>query len=258
MTPKDPVLELQNATVRYNGRPVLEGLTRVFSRNAVTAVIGPSGSGKTTLLRTLSRLNDRVPGFRVEGGLRVLGREIYRDSIDVYGLRQRVGMIFQSPCVFPRSIYENVLFGLKHLGTVPKAEQPEIVERLLRRVSLWAEVCDRLHKPAPTLSQGQQQRLAIARTLAVEPEVLLMDEPTSALDPKSVQAIEALIDSLRPTHTVVLVTHNLDQARRIGDDIVFLYQGRIWESGPNPEFFERPARPETRDYLSLQLRPSGG
>ncbi len=244
-----PVIEMQGASISYNGKPVLEGLDLLIAEKSVTGVIGPSGSGKSTLLRTLCRMNDRTLGFHVQGRIRVGGNDIYEKNTDVYHLRRKVGMVFQSPCVFPKSIYENVIFALKRLRPQLKKDFACIAEQTLREVFLWEEVKDRLHKPASILSLGQQQRLAIARSLIIQPEILLMDEPTSSLDPKSSLAIEELIAQLKTRHTIVLVTHNLSQAKRVADDLIFLYQGRIWESGSTAQMFENPCRPETRDYL---------
>jgi len=244
------VMEMDNAAIFYNGKPVLDKVCCGFRVNAVTGVVGASGSGKTTLLRTLSRLNDRVGGFRVHGQVRLEGHEIYGNGTDVYQLRRRVGMVFQKPVVFPKSIFKNAVFGLKQLAPEMKKEFPQAAERVLREVFLWDEVKDRLHKPAQTLSQGQQQRLAIARTLAVDPEIILMDEPTSSLDPKSSTAIEELIVSLKSRHTLVLVTHHLAQARRVCDDLLFLNEGTVWEQGGCLEMFENPKRKETHEYLS--------
>ena len=249
MTEHQPIMEIRQASISFNGKSVLEEISATFRGNRVTGIIGPSGSGKTTLLRTLSRMNDRVPGFRVRGTVLVDGHEIYGNGVDVYRLRQKVGMVFQKSCVFPKSVFENVVFGLKRLQPGRNKEFPELAERILRDVFLWEEVKDRLHKPAPTLSQGQQQRLAIARMLAVEPEILLMDEPTSALDPKSSQAIEDLIGSLKEKRTVVLVTHNLDQARRISQDVIFLHGGRVRETGTSADVFGNPRHVETQDYI---------
>lgn len=250
MSEKRYVMEMEDAAIFYNGKPVLDKIRCGFRINAVTGLVGASGCGKTTLLRTLSRLNDRIDGFRVKGQVRFEGHEIYGNGIDVYRLRNRIGMVFQKPVVFPKSIFENTVFGLKYLASERKNEFPQVVERVLKEVFLWDEVKDRLHKPAQTLSHGQQQRLAIARTLAVEPEVILMDEPTSSLDPKSSTAIEELIATLKTRHTIVLVTHHLAQARRVCDDLIFLKDRTIWEQGPCLEMFENPKRQETRDYLS--------
>ena len=252
MTSEAIAIELENASISYNGKPVLDGLSGRIRRRAVTAVIGPSGSGKTTLLRTLSRLNDRHRGFRVQGGVRVQGQDIYASDQDVYDLRRRVAMVFQTPCVFPVSIRENVLFGLRQLFPGRKKQHAALAEEILRKVFLWEEVKDRLHKPAPTLSQGQQQRLAIARALAVDPEVFLMDEPTASLDPHSTGAIEDLIAALRQEHTVVLVTHNIAQAKRVCDDVLFLHRGRIHESGSVSTCLDHPKHPETRAYLNRE------
>jgi phosphate transport system ATP-binding protein len=244
-----PVIEMQGASISYNGKPVLEGLDLLISEKSVTGIIGPSGSGKSTLLRTLCRMNDRTLGFHVQGRIQVGGNDIYQKSTDVYHLRRKVGMVFQFPCVFPKSIYENVIFALKHLRPQLKKDFAGMAEQTLREVFLWEEVNDRLHKPASILSLGQQQRLAIARSLIIQPEIILMDEPTSSLDPKSSLAIEELIAQLKTRHTIVLVTHNLSQAKRVADDLIFLHQGRIWESGSTAQIFENPGRPETRDYL---------
>ena len=245
-----PAIEMQKASISYNGKPVLEDLDMSIPKKTVVGIIGASGSGKSTLLRTLCRMNDRISGFHVQGRIRVGGNDIYGKGIDVYQLRRKIGMVFQSPCVFPKSIFENAIFALKRLRPHLKKELPQIAEQTLREVFLWEEVKDRLHKPASILSLGQQQRLVIARSLTIQPEILLMDEPTSSLDPKSSSAIEELIISLKTRHTIALVTHNLSQAKRIADDLIFLHRGRIWESGRSAEIFENPARPETRDYLN--------
>ncbi|MDA0691424.1 MAG: phosphate ABC transporter ATP-binding protein [Nitrospinae bacterium] len=250
MNKLSPAIEIQKASISYNGKPVLADLDMVVPEKTAVGVIGPSGSGKSTLLRTLCRMNDRIFGFHVQGRIRVGGGDIYEKGVDVYQLRRNVGMVFQAPCVFPKSIFENAVFALKRLSPHLKKEFPQIAEQTLRDVFLWEEVKDRLHKPASTLSLGQQQRLVIARSLTIQPEILLMDEPTSSLDPKSSAAIEALIVSLKSRHTIVLVTHNLSQAQRITDDLIFLHQGRIRESGSTAEMFENPSCPETRDYLN--------
>ncbi len=220
MTENSHAIGLNNVRLRYSGNTVIETASCTIRKNAITAVLGPSGSGKSTLLRTLCRMNDRIPGFRVEGTVRVLGRDIHGPGINVYELRKRVGLVFQKPCVFPQSIYENVIFGLKFHASRNGVEVAERAERALRDSFLWDEVKDRLHQAAHTLSQGQQQRLALARTLAVDPEILLMDEPTSALDSKSSMAIEELILSLKDRQTIVLVTHHVEQAERVAEDII--------------------------------------
>lgn len=248
-----PVIEMQATSISYNGKPVLRGLDLSIAEKSVTGIIGPSGSGKSTLLRTFCRMNDRFLGFHVEGQIQVGGNDIYAKGTDVYHLRRKVGMVFQSPCVFPKSIYENVIFALKRFSPHLKNVFADRVEQTLREVFLWEEVKDRLHKPASILSLGQQQRLAVARSLIIQPEILLMDEPTSSLDPNSSLAIEKLIAVLKTRHTIVLVTHNLAQAKRVADDLVFLWQGQIWESGTSAQMFENPRRPETRDYLIRRI-----
>ncbi|QPJ66801.1 MAG: phosphate ABC transporter ATP-binding protein [Candidatus Nitrohelix vancouverensis] len=242
-------LELKNTEITYNGKPILKNLCYGFPENSITCILGASGSGKTTLLRSLSRLNDRIPGFKVRGEVWVAGTEIYLNGVNVYDLRRKVGMIFQSPCVFPKSIYENVIFGYKYHHPKRKSEFPEIAERYLKETHLWDEVKDRLKKPASILSQGQKQRLSIARTLALEPEILLMDEPTSSLDPVSVEAFEQLILSLKEKHTILMATHNIAQTRRIADEVVFLHEGQIWDQGPSATFFEATLSAEAQRFL---------
>lgn len=244
-----PVIEMQTASISYNGKPVLKDLDLSISEKSVTGIIGPSGSGKSTLLRTFCRMNDRVLGFHVEGRIQIGGNDIYAKGMDAYHLRRKVGMVFQSPCMFPKSIYENVIFALKRLCPHLKNDFADLAEKTLREVFLWEEVKDRLHKPASILSLGQQQRLAIVRSLIIQPEILLMDEPTSSLDPTSSLVIEELIAQLKTRHTIVLVTHNLSQAKRVADELIFLHQGKIWESGNAAQMFENPRRQETRDYL---------
>ncbi|CAI2717456.1 phosphate ABC transporter ATP-binding protein [Nitrospina watsonii] len=229
-----PVLSLEAVTLRYGARVVLRDVYCAFPRNSVCALLGASGSGKSTLLRTFSRMNDSIPGFRAEGQVRVLGRDIYSEAVDVYALRRRVGLLFQKPCVFPKSIYHNVVFGMQHHYPGCKAEFPDRAEQALKKAFLWNEVKDRLNDPAPTLSQGQQQRLAIARTLAVDPEILLLDEPTASLDPKSSRAIEELIVSLQAEHTVVWVTHQVEQARRAAGCILRVENGTVTADNGQP------------------------
>jgi phosphate transport system ATP-binding protein len=220
MTKNIHAIQLEQVRLSYSGTAVIETASCTIRKNAVTAVVGPSGSGKSTLLRTLCRMNDRLSGFKVEGSVMVLGRDIHDPALNVYELRKQVGMVFQKPCVFPQSIAENAIFGLKFHASQNGKGFSERSEQALRDVFLWDEVKDRLDDPAHTLSQGQQQRLAMARTLAVDPEILLMDEPTSALDPKSSRAIEDLILTLKDRHTIVLVTHNVDQAERVAEDLI--------------------------------------
>jgi len=241
---------LSELELSYKGNSVLKGMDYTFTRNRITGIIGPSGSGKTTLLRTINRMNDLVPDFKLRGKVFFEGRDIYENGIDVHELRQQIGMVFQKPCIFPQSIYKNVTFGLRHLHLKKRQDFPWIVEETLKEVSLWNEVKSRLHEPAITLSQGQQQRLCIARSLAVQPRVLLMDEPTSALDPKSASAIEQLISRLTEKLTIIFVTHNLQQARRVSDEVVFICDGIVCETGKAGQIFENPCKNETMEYLS--------
>lgn len=232
MSDQIPAVELRIAHVFFKNHRVLEDLNRLFPSRSATGIFGPSGSGKTTLLRTLSRMNDDVEGFRVEGRVLIDGENIYSDAVEASRLRQKVGMLFQKPCVFPKSIYQNVVFGLRHRDGIDRKAVPEMAENVLREVRLWDEVKDRLNEWAPNLSQGQQQRLALARLLILEPEILLMDEPTSSLDPRSAEAIESLIERHAKLRTILLVTHNLEQARRVCGEIVFMDCGRFLESPP--------------------------
>jgi phosphate transport system ATP-binding protein len=243
-------IRIENTSLYYGSASVFKQITHYFASKAVTSVIGPSGTGKSTLLRTFNRMNDRIEGFRAEGAVWVGGQNIYEEDIDVYALRQNVGIVFQKPCVFPKSIYENVIFGIKRLQSEKKKEFANLAEQALRKVSLWAEVKDRLNEPGLSLSQGQQQRLALARTLISKPDILLMDEPTSSLDPRSARAIEDLILSLKENHTIILVTHNIGQAKRVSDETIFVCNGEICESGPAEKLLENPCCQETRDYLN--------
>jgi phosphate transport system ATP-binding protein len=195
-------------------------------------------------------MNDRIEEFRMDGAVWVGGQNIYSKGIDVYALRQSAGIVFQKPCIFPKSIYENVIFGIKRLQPENKKEFASLAEQALRKVSLWDEVLDRLNEPGLSLSQGQQQRLALARTLISKPDILLMDEPTSSLDPRSARAIEDLILSLKENHTIVLVTHNIGQAKRVSDETIFVCNGEICEAGDAKKLLENPCCQETRDYLN--------
>lgn len=214
-----PAIQIQNITVTYDSIKVIDDFSCEIKKNSVTAIIGPSGCGKSTLLRSLCRMNDRIEGFHLAGEVLVQGENIYHPNVDVYELRRKVGMVFQKPCVFPKSIFENVLFGVKH--RMDKKDYPDLIERVLTEVNLWGEVKDRLKSLATTLSVGQQQRLSIARTLAVGPEIILMDEPTSSLDPVSTAAIESLIESLKIRHTLLLVTHLHEQAEKVSDNLIY-------------------------------------
>jgi phosphate transport system ATP-binding protein len=230
MSHNSPAIELKNFSAYFSGKQTLDDINYEFDCNKITAIIGPSGSGKSTLLKTLCRLNDRVDGFSVQGEALVNGKNIYSAGIDLYKLRKQVGLIFQKPCMFPKSIFENVLFGVER-SRLSHGNSEDICKKALQEACLWDEVKDRLKQKAPTLSQGQQQRLAIARTLAVEPEILLMDEPTSSLDPKTSRGIEDLILSLKKKHTIILVTHNMDQAKRVADDMICICDGKLYDTG---------------------------
>lgn len=219
------MIQFKNFAAAFGERKVIQELSFSLPANSITGIIGVSGSGKTTLLRTLCRMNDRVKNFRVEGNVLIDGEDIYRPDTDVYALRRKVGLVFQKPCVFPKSIFDNAVFGVKE--EMPKKEHEYMVEKVLREVFLWEEVKDRLGEKATTLSQGQQQRLTLARTLAVGPQVLLMDEPTSSLDPKSTAAIERLVQSLKNRHTILWVTHQHDQAQSIADRVLVIENGQV-------------------------------
>lgn len=250
-SPGEAVLATRGLSVWAGGRPILRRVDLEIYPHRVLGILGPSGVGKSTFLKCLNRLVDLEPELRVEGEVTFHGRSVDRSDADE--LRARIGILFQQPVVFPRSIYQNVLFGLRHHRRLPRRVGRETAEEVLRRVSLWDEVKERLDEPAGSLSVGQQQRLCLARTLALEPEVILMDEPTSALDPKSTEAIEELILALKERHTVVLVTHNLGQARRLADELACLClrdgAGELVERACCAELFENPQCREVLDYL---------
>ncbi len=222
MAENSPLLRLQELTVHAGDRPLLAGVNAVVHRGEVLGLTGPSGAGKSTLLRCLNRLIDLAGGLRVSGQVYFHDEPLYQSGVDADALREKIGILFQQPVLFPASIGENVLFGARRLGKVRRQERPALIEKVLREAALWEEVKDRLHHPASQLSVGQQQRLCLARTLAVQPEVILMDEPTSALDPASTEAIESLILRLKGSHTIVLVTHSPEQAQRVCDRILRL------------------------------------
>lgn len=222
-----------------------------FFSNQVTAFIGPSGCGKTTFLRALNRMHDLTPEAQVEGQVLLDGEDIYAPKVDAVVVRRKIGMVFQKPTPFPtKSIYENVAAGLFLVGIRKKSILDEVVERSLQNAALWDEVKDRLHSPGGSLSGGQQQRLSIARALAVDPEVLLMDEPTSSLDPNSTKSVEELIRQLKDKVTIIIVTHNMQQAIRVSDYTAFFYTGEMVEFGPTKEIFNNPREPKTQEYLS--------
>lgn len=221
----------------------------VFSKY-VTAIIGPSGCGKSTFLRAINRMNDLIPSCRTSGSLLFDGEDIYGKYTDEVLLRKKVGMVFQKPNPFPKSIFDNIAYGPRLHGVSDKKKLMEIVERSLRKAAIWDEVCDRLDKNALGLSGGQQQRLCVARTLAVEPEVLLLDEPTSALDPKATAKIEDLIQELRGSYTIMIVTHNMQQASRVSDSTMFFYEGVLVEHASTAQLFTNPKDPMTEDYIT--------
>ncbi len=234
----------------YGEMEALKGVSLDMNKNSVTALIGPSGCGKSTFLKTLNRMNDLVEGCRIEGDVRLDGEDIFRKGIDLAELRKRVGMVFQKPNPFPMSIYDNIAYGPRVHGIRKKKVLDEIVEKALRGAALWDEVHDRLRKSAMGLSGGQQQRRCIARVLAVEPEVVLMDEPTSALDPISTQRIEDLMAELKQKYTIVIVTHNMQQAARIADRTAFFLKGEIIEAGDTLQIFQQPKDKRTEDYIT--------
>lgn len=233
----------------YGSFQALKGINLRIEKNKITALIGPSGCGKSTFLRTLNRMNDLIPGCRVEGEILLDGVDAYKE-VDPIVLRRHVGMVFQQPNPFPKSIYDNIAYGPRLKGITKKAELDEIVEKSLQEAAIWDEVKDRLHKSALGLSGGQQQRLCIARALAVKPEVLLMDEATSALDPISTAHIEELALKLKESYTVIMVTHNMQQANRIADKTAFFYLGEMVEYGETAQIFENPQKEKTMRYVS--------
>jgi phosphate transport system ATP-binding protein len=245
----DLCIKVENLHLYYGQFHALKGITMEIPEHEITALIGPSGCGKSTFLKTLNRMNDLEEGVRIEGKVTLNGTDIYRD-MDAIELRKRVGMVFQQPNPFPKSVYENVAYGPRINGINRKSELDEIVERSLRQAAIWDELKDRLHKSALGLSGGQQQRLCIARTLAVEPEVILMDEPTSALDPISTSRIEDLAMDLKKDYTIVIVTHNMQQASRISDNTAFFLLGELIEYNKTEKLFSIPADKRTEDYIT--------
>ena len=244
-------IDVANLNFYYSALRVLHDVTVKILPNQVTALIGPSGCGKSTFLRSLNRMNDIVPGARVEGAIRIDGTDIYAPAVDVVDLRRRVGMVFQKSNPFPKSIFENVAYGLRINGlTQSRDELRGRVEASLKSAALWDEVHDRLHSSALALSGGQQQRLCIARALAVEPEIVLMDEPASALDPIATQKIEELIYQLKSRYTIVIVTHNMQQAARVSDVTAFFWLGKLVECGRTNKMFTAPSEKLTEDYVT--------
>ena len=246
----DTILQAKDLNLWYGQNHALHDVSIDIPAHEITAFIGPSGCGKSTFLRTLNRMNDLIPSVRITGEVNYRGQNIYDDGVDPTWLRKQVGMVFQKANPFPMSIYDNVAYGPRTHGIRSRVKLDEIVENSLRAAAIWDEVKDRLKKSALGLSGGQQQRLCIARALAVEPDVLLMDEPTSALDPGSTMRIEELMSELKEKYTVVIVTHNMQQAARISDETAFFLLGEMIEKGPTEEIFSRPKDKRTEDYIT--------
>lgn len=246
----DVKIEVENLDFYYDQTKALKNITLDIRENEVFALIGPSGCGKSTFLRIFNRMNDLIPKTSVRGSVRIAGNDIYHPDVDVVRLRKSVGMVFQRPNPFPISIFDNVAYGPKAHGIKNKNELMDIVEESLRQAALWDEVKDRLHENAMGLSGGQQQRLCIARVMAVKPEIILMDEPTSALDPLATYKVEELISELRDNYTVIIVTHNMQQAARISDKTAFFYEGSVIEAGETDQIFTNPKEKQTEDYIT--------
>jgi phosphate transport system ATP-binding protein len=247
---QDPILTVDDLSLWYGTAQALERISLEIPEKKITAFIGPSGCGKSTLLRCINRLNDLIDSVRTEGDIRFDGSSIYEPDLDINSLRKRIGMVFQKSNPFPKSVYDNVAYGCRIHGTRRRQELDEIVERSLRGAALWDEVKDRLDDNALGLSGGQQQRLCIARAIAVEPEVILLDEPCSALDPIATAKIEELMHELKDRYTLVVVTHNMQQASRVSDYTAFLYLGKLIEYGVTEELFIKPRQQQTEDYIT--------
>ena len=247
----DPIIDIQNLDFYYGQNRALDDITLQIQEKKVAALIGPSGCGKSTLLRCLNRMNDLIDGTRIgRGTVRIHRVDIHQPDVDVIELRRRVGMVFQKSNPFPKSIYENITYGLRIAGIRNRSQLDEVVERSLRGAALWDEVKDRLHDSGIGLSGGQQQRLCIARAIAVEPEIILMDEPCSALDPLATAKVEELIHELKQKYTIVIVTHNMQQAARVSDHTAFFYLGRLIEYDETRTIFMNPSNPQTEAYVS--------
>lgn len=244
------IIKTINLNLWYGDKHALKDINLVIPQNKVTAIIGPSGCGKSTLIRCFNRMNDIIPGCKIEGEVLFHGNNIYAEEIDVAEIRKKIGMVFQKPNPFPKSIYENVAYGPRVAGIKDKKVLDEIVEKSLKRAVLWDEVCDRLDESALSLSGGQQQRLCIARALSIEPEVILMDEPCSALDPIATAKIEDLIRELAKNYTVIIVTHNMQQAARVSDYTAYMYLGKLIEFGVTKQIFEKPKEELTESYIT--------
>ncbi|MDP1664798.1 MAG: phosphate ABC transporter ATP-binding protein PstB [Methylobacter sp.] len=248
--PNETCIKVENLNLFYGEKQALHGVNMEMPKKKVTAYIGPSGCGKSTLLRCINRMNDLVDNVTIEGSILLDNENIYDKAVNVAALRRRVGMVFQKPNPFPKSIFENVTYGLRIQGINDKRVLEETVENALRGAALWDEVKDRLNDNALGLSGGQQQRLVIARAIAIEPEVLLLDEPASALDPISTLKIEELINELKEKYTIVIVTHNMQQAARVSDFTAFMYMGELIEIGTTSELFTNPRKKQTEDYIT--------
>jgi phosphate transport system ATP-binding protein len=246
----DPILDINGLYLYYGNKEALRNISLVIPRKRVTAFIGPSGCGKSTLLRCFNRMNDLIEGIHVVGTIKLDGEDINAPDVDVIQLRRRVGMVFQKYNPFPKSIYENVVYGLRIAGVRNRTILDETVEKSLRAAALWGEVKDRLRESALSLSGGQMQRLCIARAIAVQPDIILMDEPCSALDPIATSHIEDLIDGLKQEYTVVIVTHNMQQAARVSDYTAFLYLGELIEFDDTNKMFTTPSKKQTQDYIT--------
>ncbi|KGJ92424.1 phosphate ABC transporter ATP-binding protein PstB [Thalassotalea sp. ND16A] len=250
LTNEQVALEINNLNLHYGNKQALNNISMKIPKGQVTAFIGPSGCGKSTLLRCINRMNDLIDNCNIDGEINLHGENIYNKHINVAQLRRKVGMVFQRPNPFPKSIYENVVYGLRLIGQKNRRILDEACERALKAAALWDEVKDRIHDSALGLSGGQQQRLVIARAIAIEPEVLLLDEPTSALDPISTLVIEELINDLKEKYTVVIVTHNMQQAARVSDQTAFMYMGDLIEYSDTNTLFTTPAKKKTEDYIT--------
>jgi phosphate transport system ATP-binding protein len=246
----DAIIKLRDLCIFYGTAQAVFDVDLDFPRQRVSALIGPSGCGKSTVLRALNRMNDLIDGVRTTGGIVLDGTEVNNDKVDVIELRRKVGMVFQKSNPFPKTIYENVVYGLRIAGVKDRAALDQAVEFSLKGAALWEEVKDRLQESALSLSGGQQQRLCIARAIAVNPEVILMDEPCSALDPRSTIRIEDLIGELRDQYSIIIVTHNMQQASRVSDYTAFLYEGRLIEYGETERIFTNPRQKQTEDYIT--------
>lgn len=247
---KDIKIQANNLSLYYGEKKALKEITMQIPANKVTALIGPSGCGKSTFLRCINRMNDLIPDVRITGNMLVEGVDIYNKDVDAVNIRKKIGMVFQKSNPFPKSIYENIAYGPKINGIKNKTELDEIVETSLKQAAIWDEVKDRLGDSALGLSGGQQQRLCIARTLAVSPDIILMDEPASALDPKSTSKIEELVHKLKEQYTIIIVTHNMQQAARTSDYTAFFYLGELIEMGKTNAIFTKPEQKQTEDYIT--------